>query len=163
MDDETYRWRLIDDFVKSFNDHRIKQFVASDLICVDESMSRWYGQGGSWINMGLPMYVAIDRKPDSGCEIQTACCGKSGVMLQLRVVKSARREAASLEADEMDGDTGGLLHGTNVLVRMIRTGQTHNVLFVLTRTLLRFRQQKFFWEWESVSSVSSRQRRNGSQ
>ena len=29
-------------------------------MCVDESISRWYGQGGDWITIGLPMYVTID-------------------------------------------------------------------------------------------------------
>jgi hypothetical protein len=37
---------------------------------------------GSWINHGLPMCVAIDWKPENGCEIQNAPCGCSGVMLQ---------------------------------------------------------------------------------
>ena len=50
-------------------------------------MSRWYGQGGHWINHGLPQYVAIDRKPENGCEIQNAACGRSGVMLRLKLVK----------------------------------------------------------------------------
>ena len=63
-----------------------------DEICVDESMSRWYGQGGHWINHGLPMYVAIDRKPENGCEIQNAACGHSGVMIRLKIVKTAEEE-----------------------------------------------------------------------
>lgn len=58
-------------------------------ICIDESMSRWYGKGGDWINEGLPHYVAIDRKPENGCEIQTACCGTSGIMMSL--LESRRR------------------------------------------------------------------------
>ncbi len=62
-----YRWKLVDDFVTNFNDHRANYFSPSDCICVDESMSRWYGQGGHWINHGLPQYVAIDRKPEN-CE-----------------------------------------------------------------------------------------------
>ena len=61
MTSEQYRWRLVDDFVKNFNEHRAQNFFPSDEICVDESMSRWYGRGGHWINHGLPMYVAIDR------------------------------------------------------------------------------------------------------
>jgi hypothetical protein len=68
MSSKKYRWMLIDDFVKSFNDHWAASFIPSDLICVDESKSRWYGQGGDWINHGLPMYIAIDHKPDNGCE-----------------------------------------------------------------------------------------------
>jgi hypothetical protein len=42
--------------------------------------SQWYGQGCEWINYGLPMYVAIGRKPENGSEILDASCGKSGVM-----------------------------------------------------------------------------------
>jgi Transposase IS4 len=72
---EKYQWRLVDDHVARFNDHRERYFLPSEHICVDESMARWYGQGGHWINMGLPMYVAIDRKPENGCEIQNAACG----------------------------------------------------------------------------------------
>ena len=37
--------------------------------CVDESMSRWYGIGGHWINASLPQYIVIDRNPENGCEI----------------------------------------------------------------------------------------------
>ena len=81
MTSEQYCWRLVDDFVKTFNEHRVENFFPSDEICVDESMPRWYGQGGHWINHGLPMYVAIDRKPENGCEIQNASCGCSGVMI----------------------------------------------------------------------------------
>jgi hypothetical protein len=56
-------------------------------------MSRWYGQGRDWINAGLPHYVAIDQKPENGCEIQTACCGTSGVMMALHIVKKEEGEA----------------------------------------------------------------------
>ena len=53
-------------------------------------MSRWYGKGGDWINDGLPHYVAIERKPENGCKIQTSCCGTSGIMMGLRIVKQER-------------------------------------------------------------------------
>ena len=56
MSSEAWRWTLVDDFVKAFNDHCERHFVPSELICVDESISRWYGQGGHWINAGLPCY-----------------------------------------------------------------------------------------------------------
>ena len=56
---------------------------------MDESISRWYGLGGVWINIVLPMYIAIDSKPENGCRIQSSACGKSGVMLRLLVLKSA--------------------------------------------------------------------------
>ena len=56
------------------------------------------------------MYVAIDRKPENGCEIQNAACGCSGVMIELKVVKTAGEENASAVTDD-DGNN----HGTNVL------------------------------------------------
>ena len=76
MSSETYRWKLVDDFVAAFNQHRAATFIPSERICVDESISRWYGHGGQWINIGLPMYVAIDRKPENGCEIQNSACAQ---------------------------------------------------------------------------------------
>ena len=101
---ETYRWMLVADFVTNINDHRKKYFMPSFIICVDESISRWYGLGGHWINMGLPMYVAFDRKPEDGCEIQNACCGKSGIMMQLRLVRTAAGEVnVERVAQEQDG------------------------------------------------------------
>lgn len=32
------------------------------------------------------MYVKIDRKPESGCEIHTACCGRSGIPIRMKLV-----------------------------------------------------------------------------
>ena len=81
MTAEQYRWKLVDDFVSEFNAHRASTFSPLERICVDESISRWYGKEGHWINHGLSMYVAIDRKPVNGCEIQCASCGQSGVMI----------------------------------------------------------------------------------
>jgi Transposase IS4 len=95
MSSEAYRWLLVEDFVKNFNDHRASFFSPGWQVCVDESMSRWYGLGGHWINIGLPMYVAMDRKPEDGLEIQNACCAQSGIMLQIKLVKTA--EANALE------------------------------------------------------------------
>ena len=102
-DDKTsdeYRWMLIDDFVRNFNDHRANNFTPSWLLCADESFSRWYGQGGNWINMGLLMYIAIDRKPENGCEIQDVCCEVSGIMLKIRLVKSPEAETVHGEEGE---------------------------------------------------------------
>lgn len=114
MSSEQYRWLLVDGFVEKFNDYRKDYFIPSHTICVDESISRWYGQGGFWINIGLPMYMAIDRKPENGCEIQNAACGKSGVMLRLKLVKTAEEEGANIEEED-----DGLLHGTVVLKHLV--------------------------------------------
>jgi Transposase IS4 len=67
---ETWSWMLIDDFIKAFNDHRASHMIVSDRLCVDESFSRWwYGMGGFYINIGLPCYISMDRKPEDGCKI----------------------------------------------------------------------------------------------
>ena len=63
MSSEKFRWLLVDGFVDAINEYRAQHFNPSDMICVDESIFRWYGQGGHWINLGLPMYIAMDRKP----------------------------------------------------------------------------------------------------
>lgn len=69
--------------------------------------------GGHWIEVGLPRYVAIDRKPENGCEIQDSCCGRSGILLRLELVTTAEEEAQK----ESEGD---LLHGTAVMRRLVK-------------------------------------------
>ena len=124
MSPEQYRWLLVDGFVSRFNQHRESTFSPAWSICVDESMSRWYGIGGNWIDAGLPMYVAIDRKPENGCEIQNSACGVSGVMLRLKLVKSAEEE--STHANE---NTHGIPHGAQVLAELVRPwGHTDRVI-----------------------------------
>ena len=97
----------MEDFVRMFNSHREANFNPSSYICVDESMVRWYGNGGHWINIGLPMYVEMDRKPENGCEIHSACCGESGIMLRLKLRKTgratAREECAEADKDLNEG------------------------------------------------------------
>ena len=92
MSDEVYRWKLVDEFVKSFNLRRREKFTPGTFICKDESIIRWYRGGGYWINEGLPCYMAIDRKPENGCEIQNSVCGESGVMLRPKLVKNIQEE-----------------------------------------------------------------------
>jgi len=111
---EKRRWQLINDFIASINDHRASRVSPSDLLCVDESMCKWYGQGGHWILRGLPMYVAIDRKPENGCEIQNAACGRSGIMLRLSVVTTAKHRH-----EEATGQENNFPHGTAVLKKLV--------------------------------------------
>jgi hypothetical protein len=114
LSSEAYRWLLVDGFVDAFNSYRETIFFPSDLICVNESMSRWYGQGGYWINHGLPQYIAINRKPEFGCEIQNSACGRSGIMMRLKLVKTMEEQQAHLHA----GD-GGLVHGAAILKSLV--------------------------------------------
>ena len=89
MRHEKYRWLLVDGFLNKINEYRAKYFNPSDTICVDESISRWYVQGGHWINHGVPMYVDINRKPKNDFEIQNDCCGRSTILMQLKLVNTA--------------------------------------------------------------------------
>ena len=104
----------MDDFVKAFNLHRRENFIPGTFICTDESIRRWYGGGGYWINEGLPCYIAIDRKPENGCEIQNSVCGESGVMLQLKLVKNIQEEVKD-ELRQESGNDDDLIHGCKVL------------------------------------------------
>jgi len=61
------------------------------------------------------MYVAIDREPENGYEIQDAACGRSGLTLQLRIVTTADDQQSNLTAEELAGS-----HGTAVLMRLVR-------------------------------------------
>ena len=76
---EAHRWKLVEDFVTNFNDYRTQIFYPLDLICADDSISQWYEQGGHWINLVFPIYVAIYRKPENGVDIQNSACRRSGI------------------------------------------------------------------------------------
>ena len=39
------------------------------------------------INSGLPHYIAINRNPENGLEVQYAAYGYSGTIMQLKLVK----------------------------------------------------------------------------
>jgi hypothetical protein len=56
--------------------------------------------------------VTIDQNQRvAGCEIQNAACGKSGVMLLLKLVKTAEKEASNHQEDLQEH----LPHGAKVL------------------------------------------------
>ena len=78
-------------------------------------MSRWYGIEGHWINVSLPQYMAIDRKPENGCDIQNADDGVSGIIMQLKLVKTYSEEDLNY-LEENDG----LLHVTKVILNMLQ-------------------------------------------
>jgi len=111
---EQSRWDISTDFVDSINAHRDSHVSPSKYPCIDESMCKWYGQGGPWIKRGPPMYVAIDRKPENGCAIQNTACGRSGIMLRLSVVTWAEHQRATC----MDIDDS-LPHVASVLKRLV--------------------------------------------
>jgi len=106
------RWSRVTPFVNAINAHRRQNVTPSESICVDESMSRWYGLGGDWSEIGLPHYVAMDRKPENGCELKTASCGSSGIMLSIEIVQSAMDSQNLTYESELP-------HGTAVLLRLV--------------------------------------------
>ena len=121
MSHSSHRWQLVDDFVWRFNEYREKNYYPSHYICVDESMIRWYGIGGFYINMGLPQYVDMERKPEKGGEVQNAACGESGILIRLHVVKNRTEEDLEQEAVVVDddGNEQEALHGAKVLLNLV--------------------------------------------
>ena len=110
---EDHRCKLIEDFVTNFNEYRTHIFSPSDLIYAVESISQWYRHGGHWIDLGFPVCVAIYRKPDNGSEIQNATCRRSGIIICLRIFKSARNE------EEQKDDEENLIHSIKVQKELV--------------------------------------------
>ena len=110
MSTEEYQWMLVNDFVSALNEWKATKFNPGTVICIDESIIRWYGLGGEYIAKGAPHYVSIDTKPDKGIEVQTSACAKSGVMCQYKIVCSTaktkrRNHIAYVPKDENAGTT----------------------------------------------------------
>ena len=105
---EAHQCKLVEEFLTNSNEYHTQLLSPSDLICANKSISRWYGQCGHWIHLGLPMYMTTERNPESGAEIQNAACGRLGIMMQFRIVKSARNEA------DKENDEDNLPHGKKV-------------------------------------------------
>jgi len=61
MSSEQNRWMLVDDFVANINKYRTMTFVPGGHLEADESMIRWYGIGGSYVDAGIPDYAAIEK------------------------------------------------------------------------------------------------------
>jgi hypothetical protein len=83
-------------------------------------------------NEGLLHYVAIDHRPENICEIQNAACRKTGMMMELHVVKGPVEDCLVLENDDNDK----LGHGCKVMLHLLRFGPMPNAaLYVLIPTL----------------------------
>jgi hypothetical protein len=59
MSSERYRWMLVDDFIDNINEYRSRTFDPGDHVEADETVIRWYGVGGAFVDAGLPMYLAL--------------------------------------------------------------------------------------------------------
>ena len=84
----TWRWVVFDESVNKFNKYWASHYVPPYLIYVSKSRcTSGTTLGVHCINMGLPMYAAIDHNPVNGREIQNSCDARSQVMIQLKLVK----------------------------------------------------------------------------
>ena len=84
----------------------------SEMLSVDESISRWYGLGGSWSETGPSHWVGFDTKPINIYEIQSIACGRSRIILRLEIVTGKDDDRLRALEDEM-----GI--GTAVLKRLL--------------------------------------------
>lgn len=100
---------MVSGFLHVINEHREKIVTPSDYICVDESMSRWYGLGGGWIDNGLQHYVALHRKPENVCQTRTAACEEIAMMIRLKVVKGPTESEAPPFGNEFSASSATTL------------------------------------------------------
>ena len=64
-----------------------------------EIFIRCYCLGGYWINLGLTQYVKMDHKSDAGFNMQYNFCGRSMVILKLKLVKGNNADDAAAAAN----------------------------------------------------------------
>jgi Transposase IS4 len=76
----------------------------------------------------LPHYLSIERKPESGCEIWSCCDGRIGIMIQIKIVKSA--ELLSFVENETRHNNAHLNLGTKVLLDLVRPWYNSNRVVV---------------------------------
>lgn len=66
------RSSLVSRFMEFMKLRRRSRVSPSEIIYIDENISRWYVMEGKFMPEGLPYYVSMDNKPESGCEIKIA-------------------------------------------------------------------------------------------
>ena len=124
---EQYRWMLVNNFVANINGYCTRTFVPGGHLEADETVVQWYGVGGAFIMTGLPMYLALERKPDNGGEIQNLADIALRIMMRLKIFKSANEEkaiAAAAAADAIAADNNiaaadDSRKGTQVLLELM--------------------------------------------
>jgi len=73
------RWRDVSWIIKAYNKRRKEVIIPGWLICVDESMVCWTGNG-------MPHVSFVPRKPEPlGCELKNTCDATTGCMLFLEI------------------------------------------------------------------------------
>ena len=59
------------------------------------------------------MYVAMDKKPENGAEIQNAACRWLGIIMRLRILNYAKNDEGQKD------DKDNILHGTKGLKKLV--------------------------------------------
>ena len=130
---ERYHWMLINDFVANINKYRQRTFVPGGHLVADETVIRWYGKDGAFVDAGLPMYLALECKPDNGGEIQNLADVASGIMLHLKVVKSANEEKAIAASTAADAIAAATAADDDDIAAADKAGKGTQVLLELTK------------------------------
>ena len=99
------RWTLTQDLEDGINYHRLAYVYSSKWIFVDEFISSWYGLSGNWIGIRLAHYVAIERKPEKGCEIQNSASGQIGSMFLIELLAPQEEPSRRMSEGEQKHDT----------------------------------------------------------
>ena len=75
----------------------------------------WYVIGGHWINAGLTQYILIDRNPENGFDIHNAAGEVSGIIMQLKLVKTSSEEYLHSPEEHYL-----LLHDTKIMINIFQ-------------------------------------------
>jgi hypothetical protein len=79
MSSEQYRWMLIDDFVAIINEYRTRTFVPGGYLEADESMIRWYGIRGSYVDAGIPITLRSSASPTMAARSRISLASHRGL------------------------------------------------------------------------------------
>ena len=149
---------LVNNHVANINEYLARTFVPGDHLEADEMVIQWYGIGGAFVDDGLPMNLALERKPYNGGKIQNLADVASGIMLRLKIVKSTAKEKAVSAAtadNDITADEGG--KGTQVLLELTEPWHhidrlvTGDAYFASVEAALKLKEKDFFhWERKAV-------------
>ena len=94
---------LVDYFIVNIKKYCQRTFVPGGHVEADKTIIQCYGIGCPFDDAGLLMYLALECKPNNAGKIQNHVDVASGIMLCLKVVRSANKEKA-IVADAIAND-----------------------------------------------------------
>ena len=120
--------------------------VPSDLFYLDEGIYHWYVLTGESIDAGLSTHRALERKAENGCGVKTILWAKSGMMVQLQIVKSEEEE------DNSDKDES-LGHGILATHQLVESCKNSSRIVCRIQTSHRWKWCSTCMEWVRISVV----------